>query len=34
MEQLLLVFCMLKKEIYILFMFQNITKIMKSKLFL
>ena len=32
-EQLFLMFCMLKNIRYILLMFQNITQIMKSKLF-
>ena len=32
-RQLLLMFCMLKKENYILLIFQNITKIKKKKLF-
>ena len=32
-EQLLSVFCMLKKKKYILFMFQNIPQIMNKKLF-
>ena len=32
-EQFFLMFCMLKNKKYILHMFQNITQIMKSKLF-
>ena len=32
-KQLFLMFCMLKNKKYILHMFQNITQIMKSKLF-
>ena len=32
-EQLLLMFCMLKRKKYILPMFQNITQIVKNKLF-
>ena len=33
MSHLLLLFCMLKKKNYILLMFQNITQIVKNKLF-
>ena len=32
-EQLLSMFCMLKKKKYVLLMFQNITQIVESKLF-
>ena len=33
MQQLLFMICMLKKEKYILLMFENITQIVKNKLF-